>query len=538
MAKAETPVAAGEGTMRESSAGLAERYGAAYPWLVAITTLSAFATAVLTSSIVNVAVPDVMGAFGVGQDRVQFIATAFFATMTASLLLSPWAVARFGPRLTFSVSLAFFTLGALMCTFSASLPAIIVGRVVQGFASGILQPLVMVSLVQAFPPERRGLAMGLFSMGIVCAHGVGPYFGGLTIDHFNWRLIFLVPLPVVFFAFAMGLIFLPRRASGSAGPRILFDFRGFGLLCIALFSVMTAIANGQRDGWVSDGILMLLLIAVISGGGFVASQLRRGAGMLDLTLFRNIPFSAAICVAFVYGLSNFAGVYLYPVFGQLVQDYTPTAAGFLILPGTLFAALILPLTGRFADIAPPQFGIALGVSLFAASNLVLAGADISTMFPVVAFLIFVGRVGLAFMTPAMTSAALGALPPEKLSQGAAIVNFTMLGGGALGINGLVVILDRRTQFHGDALTATQTSANPATRELLASVARLLGEEGFAEALRPSVALNYLGEVLHAQANTFGFQDGFTAIAIVAMLGLAPAAVLHLNARTGKRPHTQ
>ncbi|MEL0019639.1 MAG: hypothetical protein VW709_07165, partial [Rickettsiales bacterium] len=74
--------------------------------------------------------------------------------------------------------------------------------------------------------------------------------------------------------------------------------------------------------------------------------------------------------------------------------------------------------------------------------------------------------------------------------------------------------------------------------LLASVARLLGEEGFAEALRPSVALNYLGEVLHAQANTFGFQDGFTAIAIVAMLGLAPAAVLHLNARTGKRPHTQ
>ena len=202
MAKAE--IAASSGTSLED---LRERYGAAYPWLVAVTVLSAFSTAVLTSSIVNVAVPDVMGAFGVGQDQVQFIATAFFATMTTSLLISPWTVEKFGVQLTFSVSLVLFALGSMISTFSPNLPAIIFGRVVQGFASGVLQPLVMMSLVQAFPPERRGLAMGLFSLGIVCAHGVGPYLGGLTIDAYNWRLIFLLPLPIVVFAFVMGLLF-------------------------------------------------------------------------------------------------------------------------------------------------------------------------------------------------------------------------------------------------------------------------------------------------------------------------------------------
>tara|TARA_A100000164_G_scaffold114820_1_gene101173 strand:- start:35 stop:454 length:420 start_codon:yes stop_codon:yes gene_type:complete len=138
------------------------------------------------------------------------------------------------------------------------------------------------------------------------------------------------------------------------------------------------------------------------------------------------------------------------------------------------------------------------------------------------------------MTPSMMSAALGTLPLNKLSEASAIVNFVMLGGGAIGINGLVVLLDRRTQFHSEALTATQTAANPATRELLENVSRLLGEEGFAEALRSPVALNYLADMLRAQANTLGFQDGFTAIATIAFFGLIPALALHIVSRRGRQ----
>jgi DHA2 family multidrug resistance protein len=333
------------------------------------------------------------------------------------LLISPWTVEKFGPQLTFSVSLILFAIGSLISTFSPNLPAIIFGRVVQGFASGVIQPLVMVALVQAFRPERRGLAMGLFSMGIVCAHGVGPYLGGLTIDAFHWRLIFLLPLPVVAFAFVMGLIVLPRRAVGTLVP---FDWLGFSLLCLSLFFLMTGIANGQRDGWLSDTIILQFIISFVSATGFVLSQVYGGQRILEFTLFRHTPFSAAIAVAFVYGLANFSAIYLYPVFGQLVQEYTPSAAGFLLLPGAIIAVFILPLTGKFADAVPPQFGIALGVGLFGISNLILSSSDISSMFWGVAALILVGRVGLAFMTPSMMSAALGTLPPNKLSEASAI----------------------------------------------------------------------------------------------------------------------
>ncbi|MEC8774109.1 MAG: hypothetical protein VXX79_04585, partial [Pseudomonadota bacterium] len=157
-----------------------------------------------------------------------------------------------------------------------------------------------------------------------------------------------------------------------------------------------------------------------------------------------------------------------------------------------------------------------------------------TMFWIIAMLIALGRIGLAFMTPSMMSASLNTVPPEKIGEASAIVNFMMLFGGAVGINALVVLLDRRTQFHGEALTATQTSANPATRELLDNVSRLLGEEGFAEALRSPVALNYLGDIVHAQANTLGFQDGFVAIAVVAFLGLIPVSILHFVTRRARQ----
>ncbi len=526
MAEAEIGASAGS-----SLEDLAARYGAAYPWLVAVTVLSAFSTVVLTSSIVNVAVPDVMGAFGVGQDQVQFIATAFFATMTASLLISPWVVDKLGVQLTFSISLVLFAIGSLISTFSPNLPVIIFGRVVQGFGSGVMQPLVMMALVQAFPPERRGMAMGIFSLGIVCAHGVGPYMGGLTIDAFHWRFIFLLPLPIVVFAFVMGLLFLPSRVRGTNAS---FDWLGFALLSVSIFCMMTVIANGQRDGWFSDSILVTFLISLTTSAAFIITQIYGKTRMMEVALFRHIPFAAAIVISLVYGLVNFSAIYLYPVFGQLVQEYTPSAAGFLILPGALFAVLILPFTGRFADAVPPQFGIGLGLILFGISNIILASSDISTMFWIIAMLIVLGRIGLAFMTPSMMSASLNTVPPEKIGEASAIVNFMMLFGGAVGINALVVLLDRRTQFHSEALTVTQTSANPATRELLDNVSRLLGEEGFAEALRSPVALNYLSDVVHAQANTLGFQDSFFAIAVVAFLGLIPVSILHFVTRRARQ----
>ena len=201
-----------------------------YIWLVTATGLLAFFTMVFSSTMANVAIPHVMGTFGIGQDRAQFLATAFLATNTASLLINRWLVARIGQRNAFALSLILFAIGSMICWWAPNFSLIVVGRIVQGLSSGIVQPLIMVVLFQVFPPDRRGLAMGLFSMGVVFALGLGPAIGGLAIDLLEWRYIFIVPLPAAAVAFVLGFFFIPEREQRA--PPEPFDALGFALIAV------------------------------------------------------------------------------------------------------------------------------------------------------------------------------------------------------------------------------------------------------------------------------------------------------------------
>ena len=514
--------------MSRSSEALFARYGPLYRGLVTFAGLVAFFTTVFSSTMVNVAIPHVMGAFGVGQDKAQYLSTAFIATTVTSLLLNNWFIAKVGQRMAFTLAMLLFCLGSFICGFGPTLDTIILGRVIQGFSAGIIQPMIMVVLFQVFPPERRGTAMGLFSMGVVFALGLGPAIGGITIDELNWRYIFFVPLPAAILALALGILFVPDRPhSGPAGP---FDFLGYAFMCIAVFCLMTIIGNGQRDGWTSNETLTVLALMIVGVVGFILSQHRESGNLLDLDLFQNVRFSTAVSVSFLFGFGSFATVYIFPVFGQIVQGYSATIAGSLLLPGSIAAAFILPITGRLADRFPAHKVIIAGMVIFVTAVLLMADADIDTVFWSMAFYLFISRIGVALVSPSLNSAALAALPPDKVHRGAGAVNMFLMLGGSCGINSLVVVLERRVEFHSDAFTSTQTSANTATRELIGSVHGLLNEGGIPHGTRDSVALDYLGEVVSAQANTLGFQDGFVAVGLISLCSIVPVMLLRRSQR--------
>lgn len=507
----------------ESFDQLSARHGRTYGWFLTVGGMVASFTMVFSGTIVNVAIPDVMGAYGVGQDKAQLLSTAFIATMTASQLLNAWFIHTFGKRLAFCLLLAVFGLGGVICGVAQVLDVIIFGRVMQGFAAGIIQPLVMVTLFEIFPKERRGTAMGIYGMGLVFALGLGPVIGGITVDALGWRAIFYVPLPLVLLAFVMGVVFMPSQR--DEGPRTPFDWTSYALLCIALYCLISGISNGQREGWLSNDIALRLVIGIGAAVGFTLLQLREGARLLDFTLFKNPRFASAIVLAFVFGMGNFAMTYAVPVFGQIVQGYTATVAGFLLLPASLLLMVIFPLTGRLADLVPPQLPIMGGLILFALGVYFMAGADINTVFWTFAFFAIISRVGMGFINPPLMASALNSLAPERLNQGSGTINFFRQLGGACGINLLVVILEIRTQFHSDNLSATQTIANATTREMLEQVKKILQADGVPEAMLESLANDYLSQVIEAQATTFGFQDGFLITAGVFIAALIPAWIL-------------
>ena len=193
---------------------LSERYGPSYRWLVTITGMVGVVSMVLAMTTVNVAVPDVMGAFGIGQDQAQWMSSAYMATMTAGMLINAWLTGVLGERRTFVGALCFFSVGALLGGTAPTEDSLIFARVLQGFSAGIAQPLVMATIFTVFPAERRGMAMGVFGLGVVFAPAIGPTIGGWLTDNFSWHYIFylnLVPGPIAFVLQLMTLDKQPAR---------------------------------------------------------------------------------------------------------------------------------------------------------------------------------------------------------------------------------------------------------------------------------------------------------------------------------------
>ena len=506
--------------MADTAEVLFARYGPAYRWLVTVFGLTGGFAMVLSATIANVAVPHVMGAFGVGLDQAQWMATAFLTTMTVSQLLNHWMTEAFGPRGAYTLTITVFLIGTAIGWFAPNIDVLILGRVLQGFSAGIVTPMVMVTMFEVFPPQQRGLAMGIYGAGLVLAPALGPAVGGMAIDAFNWRFIFVMPIPFCIVALIGAQLFMPQKR--NRGPIPPFDWAGYLLLGTCLALLMTGAANGIRKGWGSNEIVLIFLGGALTGTLFVLWQLKSRNPLLDFSLWRNQRFVAALLVGFVFGAGNFASSYVIPVFVQTVQGYTATGAGLVLMPAGLLLVAVLPLTGRIADKLPHHVPIMVGLLFFAAGVGLMSSSDVNTAFWTFALFICISRFGLSFMIPSLSVGALSTLEPHEVARGSGNLNFIRQLGGAVGTNLIVVWLQLRTTFHAQGLTSTQTADNQTSREFLADVSVRLSQAAIPQELSSSVALDYLAKVVQAQALTFGFKDAFLALAAVFVLALIPA----------------
>ena len=348
------------------------------------------------------------------------------------------------------------------------------------------------------------------------------------IEYFSWRYVFFISLPFCLIAAVMGLMFMPTRPIPRRIPP--FDWLGFALLCTGLFGLMTGIADGQREGWYSDTIVLRLLTGAVAGVAFVLWELHTPRALLDVRIFANIEFSAAALIAFIFGAGMMGSTYIMPVFVQTIIGFTPLLAGLMMMPAGIMLAFIFPLAGRLADAMPASTMIIFGLLLFSAGFALMAVADIDTTFWTLVGMVMVSRLGLGFINPSLNASSLKALPADKVRQGAGIANFMRQLGGAFGINLMVAFFEVRTRFHADALTATQDWGNHTTERLLRLVEQLLQRSGLPYQQQKAGALEYLGGMLHAEAQTMAFSDTFIVVGVVALAALIPAAMLSRSQR--------
>jgi len=504
-----------------------ERFGPSYRWLATGTVMLGTIATTATATIVNVAMEDIMGAFGLGQDQVQWLSTAFLASMTATMLLTAWTLERFGYRRAFVGALILFIFGSLLGFFSTSGAEVILARILQGSASGIVQPMAMVVLSQVFPAAQRGRAMGIYGVGVVLAPALGPTVGGMMVDQYDWRFVFLVVVPFCVAGMAAAMVILPGRDTSAVTSRRKFDGIGFALLVCALTTLLTGLSNGQRDGWNSYFIIFMFFSAFLSSAGFIFWELIAAQPLLSLRVFKNARFSAACVVAFALGTGIYGSTYIVPLFVQTIQGFTPTRSGLLLMPSGLVLGLIFPLAGQLSDRVPPHLPVMVGLTIFGLSSWLSGGADVDTPFWTMASWVVLGRIGLGVMLPALNAGGLRALPADKLAQGSGSLNFVRQLGGAFGVNLLSVIIDRRTSFHGDALAQALTADNAAAAESINRLLVLFTHWGnpfgtrLPEGVHPG-SMYYLESMLVPKAQLLAYQDGFYVVAVFFFLALIPA----------------
>lgn len=498
------------------------RFGPSYRWWVTLAALTGTISCILSSTIVVVALPDIMGALGMGQEQGQLLATGFLAANTGFMLLNAWAVERFGFRLTYVVSISVFILASVVVGVAEDANLMIVSRVAQGASAGLLQPLSMQIIFLVFPPERRGTAMGLFSFGVVMAPANGPALGGVLVDSFGWHALFFLSLPTAGLGLLLGLIFMPGRlATGAARP---LDWFGCLLLAVAIGGLLSGLTDGQRHGWNSDIVVGKLVAAGVATIGFVAWQRVNPSPLLNLRVFSHMGFAMAALVAFIYGGAIFGSTYLLPLLVQIVQGYTPTRSGLILMPAGFAVAFVFLAAGRMSDFVPPWLPICAGLALFALSCWLISFVGTDTGFWELAFWILVGRVGLGLTMPNMNVGAMRALPPHLLGQGAGGINFFRMLGGALGTNLISVLTERRTQFHAETLSAT-TEGGDTLLEARRLLEGLYAKGGLPEVIRRDAAQDFLLRMVEAQAALEGFRDAFLVVGLVCLLAVIPGLTL-------------
>jgi MFS transporter, DHA2 family, multidrug resistance protein len=518
--------------MSNSNPNIPARYAGNtnYKWLVTVTVMLGMMGTVMSSTMLNVAIPDIMGTYGIGQNEVHWMSTATLAAMPVMMLMNGWFVNNFGARNTYVGSCVIFCVASGIGQFMPDYYGLVVVRTVQGACTGLLQPLTMTVMFPLFPIAERGKAMGIYGMGFILGPAMGPTFGGLIVDYWHWRDVFGSSIPLMLVASVMGWRLLPGHVAGRQKVRL--NWASLLLIATGTGTFLTAISNGSRWGWWSNDVVALFVASVCCVGAFIVVELTTQYPLLQIRLFKVRAFTISVLVGFMFGVGMFGSMYVLPIFAQTVLGYTAFKAGLLLMVSGLAMMPVFPIGGRLAQQPRSGIPIATGMLIFGASSLVLAGADTYSTFWFVALWSTVGRMGLGIALPALQIGAMRELSPELLPYGAGTLSFVRMTGAAAGTNMLAIFLDQRVEFHAEHLAATQTDRNSSTQELLDKIGGLLLEHGMTGAEQASIALRYLSQMVTAQATGLAFQDGFLALAGCFLIAAVSALALAGKPRNG------
>jgi DHA2 family multidrug resistance protein len=498
-----------------------------YRWLVLATVMVGTFMAVLDSTIVNVALPKLMATFGVSVDRVEWIVTGYLLVFAVTLPSSGWLADTWGYKPVFILGLFLFTLGSFLSSLSWSINILIAFRVIQGCGAGLLLPVGMAILTREFPPEKRGIALGFWSVAASASVALGPTTGGYLIDHFSWHTIFDINVPIGIMGIAASLVVL--RNFKSALVRY-FDIVGFLSLTAFLTCLLLALANGNSawntGGWTSTYILVNFAISAIGLTVFLITEFSIRHPLIDLKIFKSFNFTVSNIIFFIFGLGVFGSNFLLPIYLQNSLGYTPFQAGLVFLPVGILVGVTAPLSGIFSDKSNPKIPAILGLALMALSLYLYSYLSFLSEKPQIMFPLYLRGIAMGLIMSPLATVAISEIANEKMAQASGLFNVIRQIGGSFGVALFGTIITRRTIFHA---VAYGQQLDPYSESFRRTVLKLQGFAtqstggSFSDALTKAKALIF--SFIQNQAFIRAVDDVFLIASVVALASLVPVFFL-------------
>src|ERR1700761_2415700 len=487
------------------------------PWLIAVAVMVATFMEVMDTSIASVAVPYIAGSTASTNDEAEWVLTVYLVANAVFLVASNWFAEKFGRKRFLMTSIVVFTVASFGCGIAPTLPLVLLARAIQGAGGGALQPIAQAILIESFPPEKQGQALGLYALGVVLAPVVGPAFGGYLTDAISWRWAFYINVPIGLLALLLQSRLLedpPYIKNAKPGK---FDGIGFGLLGIWVACMQFILDKGQEDDWF--GNTEIRWAAVVMGIGFAAFMVRMFTAkkpIIDLRAFRNRNLAIGCVLVVVLGAAIYSLTTILPVFYQTLMGYDATSAGLAVSPRGLGSVVAAIGVGVLATKLDPRRIVAAGFTILAFSTMWLSflTLDIS---PVTLFWpIVVGGLAISMVFVPLSNVALGTIPKEGVGNASGIFNFLRNIGGSWGISAANTIAQRHMQTHRNENVHWLSGSNWVMRkELSLLIAQMRLHAGPRQAMLRAYALIQKG--LDNQAQLWAYVDDFRYLALLCML---------------------
>ena len=403
------------------------------------------AASILSSTVVNVAVPALQSAFHSSITDIQWVLTGYLLGLSAVIPVSGYVSDRFGTKRVYMVTLVAFTLASGLCGVAWNLQSEIAFRVIQGLAGGMVMPVGMTIIMKMSAPAERGRMMSILGVPLMLAPALGPTVGGWLIQVFDWRWVFWVNIPAGILALVLGSIFL--KSGRTPWKERSIDFVGLFLATPGVALIIYGFTQAAFNGWGSSQTLIPTFAGLGLVLGFVLWELRQEHPLLDIRVFRDAAFSASMVVGVIIASALFGAVFLIPVFMQEVQGKNTLEAGLLLAPQGLAAAAAMTISGTLSDRFGARPVVFAGVLALVAATVLLTGVTPSTDNWSWILITSARGVGMGFAMMPNFAAAYVTLAPAAIARATAVSNTLQRVASSFGIAILATIVEGRIQAH-------------------------------------------------------------------------------------------